>query len=707
MSHPLATTYASSFFRCTRRAACALSLAAWACTGVAMAQQGPSDTAGRDGNKHASTVNLDEITVIASKTGQSLKDTAASTVVLDADTLEQRGIDSSRDVLQHIPNVSSSGPGNLAPAVRGVDGTGSAQGADAFFAGSRARLSVQIDGRPASYNEVVFGNASLWDIQQVEMLRGPHSTLQGRNAIAGTLVVKTRDPTWSPEAAVRLMAGNQARGQAAFYLSGPVSDEVALRLSGDYQMHRSVLYFEPYEGMDDPRQYAVYTLRGKLLYEPTALPGFRELLTVQHSDARGPQAATQARPYGHHHPQFPKMPVFEPQSDSLISDTRWQFADRLRFENLLSATDLTVRRYAEPGSGIVHIDSHEYMLEPRLRLDRGDGRLSGVVGVHLFRTLQNESIDFPVDEHFRDRVDTEAVFGEGVLALGDRFDLTFGLRYERERHRRHGGDGAVVAIALDETDSVFLPKLGLAWHPDEQWTVGVFTARGYNGGGGGITFNVPIVNYSYKPEHVRNYEAYFRADLADGRVEWTGNMFYGDYRDMQLPFDLNPDPAVWSVVVRNADRAHNYGAETSLRWHVQPSLELYGSLGLLKTKVSSYPDSGIEGNQFARAPAVTADLGFHWQGDGGFETGANAHYSSAYWSSIKNLPRGRTDPYWLVNVRAGYRTAGGLHTFVFVNNVLDEDTPLLVEPGATPALDGAILPQPRNYGIGIQWNFMP
>src|SRR5690625_5069018 len=468
------------------------------------------------------SVELDGVTVIASKTGQSLKDTASSTVVLDADMLEQRGLTSSRDVFGQIPNVTASGPGNLAPAVRGVDGTGSASGSDAFFAGSRARLSVPIDGRPASYNEVVFGNASMWDVQQVEMLRGPHSTLQGRNAVAGTLVIKTRDPTWTPEAAIRMVAGNHARGQAAFYVSGPVSDEVALRLSRDYQMHRSDLHFQPYQGVDDPRQYAVYTLRGKLLYEPSALPGFRQLFTLNHSDARGPQAATQAKPWGHHQPQVPNMPVFEPQSDSLISDTRWKFAERLTFENLLSVTHLTVNRYAMPGRGNVDLEAHQYMLEPRLRLDQGDGALSGVVGVHAYRSLQYETIDFPAPQQFRDRVDTKAAFGEGVWALGERFNLTFGLRYEHERHRRYGGDGTLVAIKLDASDSVWLPKLGLAWHPSEAWTLGVFAARGYNGGGGGITFNVPIVNYTYEPEHVRNYEAYFRADLARSEERRAG-----------------------------------------------------------------------------------------------------------------------------------------------------------------------------------------
>lgn len=681
-----------------------LLLAMGACTSLS-AQSQEAGQARPVGDK-APAITLDAVKVTAEKSGRSLKDTPTSTVVLDAATLDERGIDNSDQVLDHIPNVTSSGAGNLAPAVRGVDGTGSAQAVDAFFAGSRARLNVQIDGRPASYNEVVYGNGSLWDVEQVEMLRGPQSTLQGRNAMAGTLAIKTRDPSWTPEGGVRVVAGNQAHGQAAFYLSGPlVDDQLAIRISGDYQTRDSFVKFQSFPNAHDPRKYAMSTVRAKLLFTPKALEGFSTLLTLQHADARGPQVETEHRPFGDHQPLSPQMPVFEPRTDSAIADTQWRLTDRLHFENLLSATDLSVKRYAPAHTGIADIDTREYMLEPRLRLDRGDGWLSGVAGVHLYRTDQHEFIDFPLDERFRDRVSTDALFGEGVIGLRDNLDLTVGARYEREHHRRHGGDGLAVAIRTDETDKAFLPKLGLAWRPDDRWTLGVFTARGYNGGGGGVTFDVPIVNYSYKPEHVRNYEAYFRGDLAGGRLEWTGNVFYGDYRNMQLPFDLNPDPDIWAVVVRNAPRAKNYGAETSLRWRATQGLELYGSLGLLKTRVTRYPGSGIEGNAFARAPTVTSDFGVSWHGAGGFEAGANAHFSNGYYSTIENLPRERTKPYWLLNAKTGYRT-GPLYTFVYVNNLLDNDKPLLLDAGATPAQDGASLPQPRNFGIGIEWDFL-
>lgn len=651
---------------------------------------------------------LENIVVTAEKQGRSQHETATSTTVLDAQSLDERGFVDSRDVLGDLVNVTGLGQGNLAPTVRGVDGTGAALGVDAFFAGSRPRLNVTLDGRPASYNEIVFGDNSLWDVQQVEFLRGPQSLLQGRNAIAGTLAIKTRDPSFEREAGVRVIGGDGDRREGAFYLSGPlIGDELAFRLAGGIQQRESYLDFAPYPGVSDPGEFETRTLRAKLLWKPSALPDFRALLTFQLADARAPQSETVPRPFDAARvASTPEMPVFAPRTHAAILDTQWQLSDRLRWENLLSATDLHVDRFAPVRTGIARIDTRDAMLEPRLVLERGDARFSGIAGLYLYRANQREFIDYPIDERFRDRVRTAAIYGEGTFALSERFDLNFGARYERETHRRYGGEGALVHIDIDKTYSAFLPKLGLAWHPDPRWTFGVFASRGYNAGGGGVTLDVPIVSYSYGAEYVRNYEAYFRADLADGRVQLSGNVFYGDYRDMQLPFDLNPDPAIWAVVIRNADRARNVGAELGLRWLATSALELRADLGLLRTKVTDYPGSGIEGHQFANAPSATLSLGATWHGESGFEFGVNARRSNAYFSDIENRPIGRTDPYWIANLRGGYRF-GKAFVFAGVSNLFDENTPLLIStyaPVPTP-YDTAQLPQPRRWYVGLQYDW--
>lgn len=686
-------------FQPVRRAiprACVLTLALFAA--VAQAEEAPPS---------ADATSLDRIVVTAEKQGRSQQETGTSTTVLNQRLLEARGLEDSREVLANLVNVTSVGVGNIAPSVRGVDGTGAAAGVDAFFAGTRPRLNLSIDGRPASYNEIVFGGNSLWDVEQVELLRGPQSLLQGRNAIAGTLAIKTKDPTWENEGSVRVLAGNRDRRQGAFALSGPIAgDQVAFRLAGDIQREHSYLDYIPIPGASDPGEYETRTVRGKLLFKPDALPDFSALLTFQHSQAKAPQVESESRPFGDKINSTPDMPVFANRSNAVIADTHWQLSERLRWDNLISATDLRVHRYAPVHGGIAVIDNREYVLEPKLVLDKGGARASGVFGAYFFKADQHETIDFPAEERFNDEIRTAALYGETQIGLSDAWELTLGARYERETHRRAGGEGVLVKINIDEAYSAFLPKLGISWKADDSWTFGGLISRGYNAGGGGVTLDFPIVSYSFDPEYVVNYEAYFRGELADGKVQLTGNVFYGDFRDMQLPFDLNLDPAVWSVVVRNADRAHNYGAEFGVRWKALPGLELYSDIGLLRTKISEYPGSGIQGNEFANAPSLTSNLGLIWRGQSGGEFSFNARYSNAYFSDVENRPFGRTDPYWIANAKGGYHF-GGFYLFAGVENLFDDRSTIQISTYTnrpTP-IDTASLIRPRSWSLGMQFDW--
>jgi iron complex outermembrane recepter protein len=656
----------------------------------------------------AGSITLGPIVVTGERVERSLRDTASSVAVFDAEDIEDRpGLDSTNDLMGRIANVTTSGTGNLAPAVRGVDGTGPAQGADAFFAGTRPRLNVQVDGRALSYNEVVFGDVSLWDVEQVEVLRGPQSTLQGRNSIAGTVVVKTKDPTYDFEAGGRAVAGGLDTRQTAAFVSGPIiEDQLAFRLAVDRQTSESNVHFEPYRGFD-PEEFESTNLRAKLLIEPEALDSFSALVTVNHTDTSGPQAEFVRRPFEDHVGSDPNMAIFAPRATSGTIDTTWDLSDNITLETTASLSDTHVERHAAPGFGNVELDGREYVVEPRVRFFGLDGRLNGVGGVYLFRASQDEEIDFPAFGTFDDRTTTVAAFGEATYAILEDVDLTVGARAERERRERTGAAG-IFSIDLDETYTAFLPKFGLAWHATDELTVGAMVSRGYNGGGAGFTYNPPFESYTFDPEYVWTYEAYARADLLDNRLSLTGNVFYSDYKDMQLAVDLNPDPTLWAVVVRNADKAVTYGAEVGARWLAAPGLELFADVGLLKTEITDYPDSGVEGNELPQAPAFTSNFGVVYKHSSGIELSADARYSDAYFSSISNDPRGKIDPYFIVNSKLSYRFAeewGDVRVFAFVQNVFDTEEPIYLEPGATPADDVANLLPPRTFGVGLEMRF--
>ena len=652
---------------------------------------------------------LPALTVTAERSQRSIMDTATSVQVFSDDLIEQRpDIKSTNDVLNKVANVTSVGTGNFAPAVRGVDGTGPAQGADAFLAGTRPRLNVQVDGRPLSYNEVVFGDVSLWDVEQVEVLRGAQSTLQGRNAIAGTVAVRSRAPSYDFEVGGRAVLGDYDRRYLSAMLNAPIiDDEVAVRIAVDHQRRESFVEgFNDIENAGDPDDFEAFNLRGKMLIEPEAWEGFSATFTINRSEYTAPQTESVERPFDEYEAAFPDMPVFNPSSTAGILDASWQVNDTWTLENTTSVTGIDVQRKALTGDGNVQLDALEIMTEPRVRFIGLDGDLKILSGVYYFHNDQDETIDLFGGGAFDDETTTVAVFGEGTWTFLEDFDLTLGARYENEKRRRTG-QMFLFEIDLDKTYDAFLPKAGLAWRPTEGLTLGATVSRGYNGGGAGFTYDFPFESYEFKPEYVWTYEAYGRAELFDKTVNLTGNLFYSRYKNMQLPFDLNPDPDVWSMVVRNADRVKTYGAELGVRWLAAPGLEFFGDIGWLETEITRYRNSEIAGNDLAVAPNLTADIGVIYQHESGFEFSVDARYTGDYFSTVENYDNEAIDDYWVVNAQAGYVWGDdrNVRVFGFVNNLLDADDITTLEAGATPADDTAGILAPRSFGVGAEIYF--
>lgn len=487
-------------------------------------------------------------------------------------------------------------------------------------------------------------------------------------------------------------------------MSTPLIDNnLAFRLSADWMEKTSFVDgWEGFPTVHDPRDFEATTLRGKLLLQPDSIPEWRTLLTLNHSVYTGPQTENVDRPFSHRDSSYLFEPVFEPKTSSAILDTQYALTENLSLEGLFTGTDLEVRRKAQPGDGIALIEGREYVVEPRLRF-HSETLGTGIVGIHNFRSHQDESLDSAGGLIFRDSVDTLALFGESTVPLNQHFDLTVGARYEEEHHDRSGGNDFVI-VDLDKTYYAFLPKVGVAWHLAPETTVGVQVSRGYNGGGAGAAFDVfPVVTYQYDPEYVTTYELYGRHLLADSRVQLTGNIFYSDYTDMQLTKDLTPgDTADFSFVVINADKVKTYGAEGGVTWLAQPQLEVYANLGLLKTEITRY-DGSYQDNELPNSPTCSLSGGISWK-NAGWDANLNGRHLNSYYSDAANQPRGKVDPYFVANAELGY-TFGQVRIYGEVNNLLDSDSELAVYPGATREEDGANVLAPRMYTVGAQYNF--
>ncbi|WP_109077749.1 TonB-dependent receptor [Aggregatibacter kilianii] len=651
------------------------------------------------------TTLLDEITVTGEKFERSQSATgSSSTVVTDTQLKREADLISATQLLKRDVNILDTGLGNDLPTVRGVDGSGPAVGAVAFFAGSRPRLNMQIDGRTSSYNELAFGTKSLWDMKQVEIYRGAQSYAQGRNAIAGAVVMTSNDPTQEWEGAAKLNVGNHRLAQTAAMISGPlIKDELAFRLSVDHQQRETAVDLPHYDPVGNPRWFKATTTRAKLLWTPSAIPELYSRLTFNHVNARAPQSEAELQPNSARY--TPERPVFQTRSAGTIWDIGYQFAEHWKIENKLVYTHfIHDRKTTSPQttSGVpARVDGNEFQIEPIVKYE-GE-KYHGLLGLFYFHADQDEHVTMPrsrvnptaVTTYFKDKTKTKAAFGEITFTPEIPFEFTLSTRYEQEHHQRKG-ESTLFSINRDKKYHVFLPKTDIAWKMNENQRLGFKVGRGYNPGGAGVTFGTPYTGYEYDAEYVWNYELYHRWISDDKRLRVNSNVFYNDYKDMQLPFYLGPN----SIVIRNADKVVTYGAEINTEWQATDKLGLNAGIGVLKTDIKRYPNSGIEGNKLARAPSFSGKLGAHYRLIENLEIGANYSYNSSYYSTADNLTNGKVGHYDQLDLYLAYDFKHA-RVMLYADNLLNSRKDILIVPRS-----GDVTRQPeRQIGLSTEFRF--
>lgn len=651
------------------------------------------------------TTVLGEITVTGEKFERSQSSTGSSTTVVTGDQFKREAnLMSATQLLKRDVNILDTGLGNDLPTVRGVDGSGPAVGAVAFFAGSRPRLNMQIDGRTSSYNELAFGTKSLWDMKQVEIYRGAQSYAQGRNAIAGAVVMTSNDPTQDWEGAAKLNMGNHRLAQTSAMISGPlIKDELAFRLSVDHQQRETSVDLPHYNPVGNPRWFKATTTRAKLLWTPSAIPELYSRLTFNHLNARAPQSEAEIQPNS---PRYtPERPVFQTRSASTIWDIGYQLSDHWKLENKLVYTHfIHDRKTTSPytTSGVpAQVDGNEFQIEPMVKYEGEKYR--GLLGLFYFNAKQDEHVTMPrsrvnptaVTTYFNDKTKTKAAFGEITFTPEIPFEFTLSARYEQEHHKRKG-ESTLFSINRDKKYNVFLPKADIAWKMNENQRLGFKVGRGYNPGGAGVTFGTPYTSYEYDAEYVWNYELYHRWTSDDKQFRVNSNLFYNDYKDMQLPFYLGPN----SIVIRNANKVVTYGAESNAEWQATEKLALNAGIGILKTDIKRYPNSNIEGNKLARAPNFSGKLGAHYSLLDHWEIGANYSYNSSYYSTADNLANGKVGHYDQFDVYLAYDFKHA-RIMLYADNVLNSRKDILLVPRS-----GDITRQPeRQIGLSTELRF--
>lgn len=213
---------------------------------------------------------VEKILVTGTKIERTIQETPVSVNVTTAENIQERGLIGMYDVLVQVPNVAVGNESDF--SVRGINAFGASQSITGGGT-NNALASLYLDGAAMPYRIIQQGTLTAWDIAQVEVFRGPQSTLQGRNALAGAVVMTTVNPTYDWGAKVRANIGSDGLREYAFAGGGAlIEDELAIRLAGEKNDRDGYNTAPNIAGNSDYSEADNWRL--KVLYEPLNLDGF-------------------------------------------------------------------------------------------------------------------------------------------------------------------------------------------------------------------------------------------------------------------------------------------------------------------------------------------------------------------------------------------------------------------------------------------------
>lgn len=714
----------------------------------------PVDSEAREtGREDVVPVDDNVIIVTAEKLGRTLDETNSSVVVYTGQQLEERSIDDLYDVALRTPNVVQSF-GEKGFAIRGID--------QRLGAGAGLLVTTVVDGAAMPNNQsTFFGPYSTWDVAQVEILRGPQGTTQGRNAVGGAIIVNTADPVLGEfSGKVRGSYAELNTYQAAAAINVPVGDSIALRFAADRRTSDGYVYNPTRDEDYDKREFT--NLRGKVLFAPGS--NFTAIYTLNYTDNTGGEDLIDYARFPEERVNLSNDPAREGAESwihtlelgldlndalSLTSISSYYTQDYLRQEDFdLGPADL--------GNIDRTQDDENFQQEIRLNYDAG-GPLRAVIG-GFYGRYSSDLVDtvqvptsfvnpaLPAGSVFQDRQianDEEnwALFGEVEFDVFERLTLIAGARYDSETRQNSSlastsavADNAAFQPFLDqiisrlapdvllETDtdySAFLPKVGLRYRLSDNATIGFTAQKAYRAGGSGISAISQTV-YSYDPEHTWTYEGSLRVHTPDRKFSVTANVFYTDWSDQIVNKLIDPSQPNDSIAV-NAGASRFYGAELQFEARPTRNLTIYGGLGLLDTKFTDYvtDDAEFDGNAFPYAPPVTISAGFDYRHPAGFRLLGDVNLVDNHFSDFINDPARSTSvggietctaspcnsrqvaipSYVVANLKAGYE-GSFFSVYAFARNLLNEQYITQLQPQGD-----ARSAEPRVAGIEVNLNF--
>ncbi|NIB38380.1 TonB-dependent receptor [Pseudomaricurvus alkylphenolicus] len=695
---------------------------AFASMGIVMGQSAVADS--------ADSFMLEEIVVTAQKRAESVQDIPIAVSAFGGDFVQESGITNVGDLTAHAPGLNGNAYSNT-ESVFTVRGVGTA----AFGIGVDSSVGVFIDdialGRPA------IAASSFFDVERVEVVKGPQGTLFGRNTSAGAISVVTNKPDLAENSAsVLLGAGTWGQKKVEGFVNWAVSDKLALRLAvrdeeKDGSLKSDVTGNE-LNNVDDTnvRLSALYawsdTVESTLAVERGLSRGNYGVgyLNQADADAFGAPLAFSERSAS----EYDGNNGYDYVRAS--SRTTWDISEQL---TLVSNTGFYTNDYSLGVDAdlaaipLLNLEEPQHMdqFSQEFRLNGASGDFDWFVGASYFRENMDAATTYTYDENTLGAIDlfalgfdfctlltcsgaaqnatkantlntSVAVYGDLAWNITENLKLTLGGRYSKDEKEFDyisllspdavstlAGDnifkGATDGLlnAKDEWSS-FDPRVALDYQLSGDILVYASFSTGYKSGGFNQAPNTPIGTGTqqiagFDEEENKALELGIKSTLLDGRARLNASVFKYDYTDLQIENTQN-----LVFVIENAADATSQGVELDGEILLTENFSLQGNYTYMDAEFEQGMAAGlsVKGNTLGRAPKNSGTLIANYSlplGDLG-EVELRGSYSYTGKQYFDANNRFSQGSYEVIGARIGYRSADDSWGLALVgDNIGDEE----------------------------------
>jgi iron complex outermembrane recepter protein len=580
----------SSARRGVRRVSLFSTVALSAFAAPAFAQNAADETASSGG--------LEEIIVTAERREQSLQDIPISATVLGADQLSERGVDNVADLQQVAPSVAINT--NNRDTFVNIRGVGLALSAPTSSAG----VAFYNDG--ALIPHPIFIGSSFFDVEAIEVLRGPQGTLTGQNSTGGAVFVRTPTPRFGEFSGyIEQTVGNYGQIRSAGAINAGFSDSVAIRLAAVHD-ERDSFTKNLFPSGRTPGNVNLDAARFSLALR-SADDRLNVNLRAEYIDSRSDNIAVKRRN------DTVSTDPFEIQEDAesffnlrttrLSAELRYDLTDSVQiraistyrddWEEDFSDGDRTSTARPRPPANAVgriahSILSYQTFIHEVNLISTSKGPFTWVIGAFqltedssfLNERDANNTVNFvsaTTKQVGTIKNTSESLFGQASYRPIEQIELIAGGRYSWDTQEFDRSITLPPVFAEDTAkSSQFTGKVAANFHATDNAMLYVSYSKGYKAGGVNVTAGQP----QFGPEQNFVLEGGIKAQLFDRHVRLNAAAFQSKYKDIQFTSLFNGFP-----LLQNAAEGESWGVEAELEARFG-GLSLNGGVGYLDAKFS-------------------------------------------------------------------------------------------------------------------------